>query len=264
MVSLFKIRGVLTLLCLCVLPVFKSRAEATFFFSATQRTNLIEEGETSDTILTEGYLFTLTRDKLFTGGVGLTNPIGRSLRIHWPNGLEAQAVTAGPNPGKARIDLKREDAAVFSIQSLSFELLANTFGAGASLEIMPMLNGEDALNEPLMLNATGFYGMRFDYSTPTLTNYESYKITLYVDYAILALSVNDLSPARPALEINLVGSGLIELSYPLAARDYVLEYTSTLGEILWSTETASPLIAGDRVIVQIMAQELQRIYRLRK
>jgi len=81
-------------------------AATTVFFNSAQGTNLIVSGTTSDTISSAGYLFILTRDKLFTGGIGLTNPIGRVLRVHWPDGLEAQAVTAGPVTSKARIDIK--------------------------------------------------------------------------------------------------------------------------------------------------------------
>ena len=126
------------------------RAVTTVFFDISQTTNLVASGTTSDTISSEGYLFTLTRDKLFTGGVGLTNPIGRYIRIPWPDGLEAQAVTAGPVLSNARIDIKRQDGELFGIESFTAQLLANTAGAGAAFEIMPMLNGEDGVPEPFM------------------------------------------------------------------------------------------------------------------
>ena len=76
--------------------ILRASGAVTVFFDAAQTTNLVLSGTTSDTISSEGYLFTFTRDKLFTGGVGLTNPIGRMVRVPWPSGLEAQAVTAGP------------------------------------------------------------------------------------------------------------------------------------------------------------------------
>jgi len=44
------------------------------FFNASQTTNLVATNTTADTISSEGYLFTYTRDKLFTGGI--TNVIG--------------------------------------------------------------------------------------------------------------------------------------------------------------------------------------------
>src|SRR6185436_10897983 len=123
----------LTLLAVLAMPNGAS-AITNVFFNSSQTTNLVAAGTTSDTISSEGYLFTVTMDKLFTGGVGLTNPIGRYLRVHWPDGLEAQAVTAGPNPSGARITLKRQDGEPFAIPSFTIQLLANTGGAGASLE----------------------------------------------------------------------------------------------------------------------------------
>ncbi len=157
-------------------------------------------GVTSDTISSNGYLFTYTRDKLFTGGVGLPEPIGRTVRIPWPDGVEAQAVTTPP-PGvtdyKARITLTRVDGDVFDLTAFTAELLANTGGAGGSIEIMPSLNGEDGFNDPLYFNATGYYGQSFSYdespsylgSTALLKDFDAYKIGLYVDFALTALTL---------------------------------------------------------------------------
>jgi hypothetical protein len=64
-------------------------------FDASQTTTLVSSNTTSDTISSEGYLFTYTRDKLFTGGT--TNIIGRPVRVPWPAGLEAQYVTTTTN-----------------------------------------------------------------------------------------------------------------------------------------------------------------------
>lgn len=89
-----------------------AQAVTTVFFDASQSTNLVATNTTSDTISTAGYLFTYTRDKLFTGGT--TNIIGRPVRVSWPDGLEAQYVTAGPNPGKATITVRRVDGAVLT------------------------------------------------------------------------------------------------------------------------------------------------------
>ena len=50
-------------------------AVTTVFFNSGQVTNLVSANATSDTISSEGYLFTCTRDKLFTGGT--TNVTGR-------------------------------------------------------------------------------------------------------------------------------------------------------------------------------------------
>jgi hypothetical protein len=153
---------------------------------------------TSDTVRSQGYLFTYTRDKLFTGGTG--QPIGRAVRVPWPSGMEAQAVTTPP-PGvtdhHARLTIQRADGQVFDLTSFSFELLANTAGAGASIEIMPVLNGEDGLADPVALDATGYYGMVFSYgpsSTTLLRGFDTYKIALYVDFAVIGLTLEGTSP----------------------------------------------------------------------
>jgi autotransporter-associated beta strand protein len=63
---------------------------------------------------------------------------------------------------------------------------------------MPSLNGEDAFNDPLYFNASGYYGSTFSYttapsylgSTALLTGYDRYNITLFVDFALTALQLN--------------------------------------------------------------------------
>ena len=168
------------------------------FFDASQSYAVVESGATWDTIRTEDYLFTLTRDKLFTGGTG-GPPIGRNTRVNWPDGLEAQAVTAGPAPSNARITISRVDAGLFDMPAFTAKLLANTAGAGAHIEIMPQINGEDMFSEGFMFSASGFYGSTFSFDTTTpaylgnttpLHDYQSYKLTLYVDFAITDLTVN--------------------------------------------------------------------------
>jgi len=176
-------------------------AGTTVFFNINQIATLVSTGTTSDTISSEGYRFTYTRDKLFTGGVGLTNPIGRTVRIPWPEGVEAQYVTSGPNPTKASITVRREDGSVFDLKSFTAKLLANA-GAGRAIEIVPLLNGEEPLNDPLYFDVSGNYGQSFSYntspnpwgSTATLTNYDAYKINLTLDYALTALTLESAGP----------------------------------------------------------------------
>jgi len=176
-------------------------ARTTVFFDGTQVATLVATGTTSDTISSEGYLFTYTRDKLFTGGVGLTNAIGRAVRIPWPDGVEAQYVTAGPSPGNAKITVRRVDGGVFDLSSFTAKLLANA-GAGRAVEIVPLLNGEEPLNDPLYFDVTGNYGMEFSYdttpnylgSTAALTNYDAYVINLTLDYALTALTLQTTAP----------------------------------------------------------------------
>lgn len=59
-------------------------AVTTTFFDASQTMALAASATTSDTISTDGYLFTYTLDKLFTGG-GSTI-IGRAQIVQWPVG----------------------------------------------------------------------------------------------------------------------------------------------------------------------------------
>jgi hypothetical protein len=187
----------------CVFPGALASADTMVFFENCQLYTLVASGVTSDTISSNGYLFTYTRDKLFTGGTG--HPIGRPVRVAWPAGVEAQAVTTPP-PGvtdyKARITLQRVDGQVFDLTAFTFQLLANTGGAGASLEIMPVLNGEDGFADPVYFNATGYYGQTFSYdtspnpmgSTALLTGFDTYKIGLYVDFALIGATFNSGSP----------------------------------------------------------------------
>lgn len=168
-------------------------AATTVFFDPSQVATMVNSGVTSDTIRSNGYLFTYTRDKLFTGGGSV--PIGRQVRVPWPEGVEAQAVTAGPNPGKAQITIQRVDGRVFDLTAFTAKLLANTYGAGGSIEITPLLNGQDGLADPVAFDVTGVYGQTFHYdttpnywgSTILLTGFDTYKISLYVDFAFIGL-----------------------------------------------------------------------------
>jgi hypothetical protein len=185
--------------CLTILRIGAADAAIVEFFDPSQTVTLVQVGTTSDTVSCQGYLFTYTRDKLFTGGLG-GGPIGRPVRILWPGGIEAQAVTEGPVLSKATISIRRVDGEVFDLPAFTAELLANTAGAGGNIEIMPSLNGEDGFNDPLMFNATGNTGNTFTYNTTTpywlgntkpLQGFDAYKITLYVDYAVTALTLRD-------------------------------------------------------------------------
>lgn len=183
-----------TAMCLASLAVVPSiQGEIVEFFNPQLVATPVESGPTWDSISCQGYLFTYTRDKLFTGG-GST-PIGRPVRVNWPTGIEAQAVTTGPNPGKAKVTIERLDGEVFDFTSFSAKLLANTFGAGGSFEVVPFLNGEEVFNDPIVFDASGFYGQVFSYdgspnpwgSTALLRDFDKYSIDLYVDFALVAL-----------------------------------------------------------------------------
>jgi hypothetical protein len=191
---------------LCSLSGATLNASSIVFFDSSQVATLVESGVTWDTIRSNGYSFNYTRDKLFTGGTG--HVIGRQVRVPWPEGVEAQAVTTPP-PGvtdyKARIALQRVDGDVFDLISFTAKLLANTAGAGGAIEIMPSLNGEDGFNDPLYFDATGYYGSSFSYdespnrwgSTALLKGFDTYKIGLYVDFAFTALMLEGAAVPQP-------------------------------------------------------------------
>jgi hypothetical protein len=177
----------------CIVCAVADAATMTFF-SPDQVAALVSQAATSDTIRSQGYLFTYSRDKLFTGGTG--QPIGRPVRIAWPTGVEAQAVTAGPHPGKAQIAIERTDGDVFDFTAFTARLLANTAGAGGSFEVVPYLNGQEVLQDPVVFDASGYYWSTFHYdtspnpwgSTALLTGYDKYTIDLYVDFALIGLT----------------------------------------------------------------------------
>jgi len=201
----------------CLFP-HEGAAVVTVYFDPDQVATLEENGITWDTISCEGYLFTYTRDKLFTGGG--SEPIGRPVRIPWPDGIEAQYVTAGPNPGDAQIKVQRVDGGVFDLTSFTAMLLANA-GAGREIEIVPLLNGEEPLNDPLFFDVSGNYGQEFSYdtspnpngSTAELVNYDTYLINLTLDFALTALTLTDPSSASPVLaEPQTIAAGDLLLS----------------------------------------------------
>ena len=192
---------------LCWLYGRAAQGATVVFFDDAQIATPVASGVTWDAISSNGYLFTYTRDKLFTGGIG-PDPIGRTVRVPWPAGVEAQAVTTPP-PGvtdyKARMTLQRMDGDVFDLTAFTAKLLANTAGAGADFEIMPKLEGEEGFNDPLYFNASGYYGSSFSYdttpnylgSTALLKGFDEYVITLYVDYALTALTLEGAAVSLP-------------------------------------------------------------------
>jgi hypothetical protein len=180
-----------------------ARAEIQTFFHPTQVAVPVSSGSTSDTIACDGYQFTYTLDKWWYSGISIGGgtPTGRLTPITWPTGIDAQAITAGPdgllNPGQpAQVVIKRVDGTAFDLVSFTGELLANTAGAGADFELMPSLNGNDAFNDPLMFNATGYATQQFTHS-PNLVGYDTYTLSLYVDYGLVGLTVNGAPVPEP-------------------------------------------------------------------
>ncbi len=200
-------------------------AVVTVYFDPSQVATLVDEGVTSDTVECQGYLFTSTRDKLFTGGGSVI--IGRQVRIPWPGGLEAQYVTAGPLPTKASITVRRQDGGVFDLTSFTAHLLGNA-GAGRAVEIVPLLGGEELLPDPLYFDVSGNYGFEFSYdtspnpwgSTAALVGYDEYRINLTLDFALTALTLTDASQPSGVDDdlLATAGGGLILAPNPASGR----------------------------------------------
>ena len=177
-----------------VLSAADATAAFTVYFDPGQVAVFEGAGATTDTISCQGYLFIYTRDKFFTGGGPV--PIGRPVRVTWPTGVEAQYVTAGPTPGKAQITVRRVDGTPFDVVSLTTRLLANA-GAGRTLEVVPKLNGEEPLNDPVPFDMSGSTGNEFSYdrspnpwgTTAPLVGYDTYVMGLTLDYALTALTL---------------------------------------------------------------------------
>jgi hypothetical protein len=185
----------LAALCSFLLGVPIAQAGTNVFFDASQTATLVASNINEVTINSEGYLFTYTADGYWSSGGG--PPTDRFFSVFWPNGIQAQAITAGPNLGSgAKLTLKRADGKRFDLWTFTGKLLANTAGAGAHFEIMPQIDGEDALPDPMMFEATGYAGQSFSHA-PMLRGYDTYKIHLWVDYAVTALTLIDTNNLPP-------------------------------------------------------------------
>src|SRR5512137_590766 len=177
-------RPLINLLSLSALasPAF---AVTNYFFNPTQTATLIVSNINAVTIQSGDYRFTYSADGYWSSGGG--PPTGRFFSIFWPTGVQAQAITAGPNLGVgANITLQRADGKVFDLQAFTGKILLNTAGAGGAFEIMPLLNGNDAFPNPVQYDCTGYAGMSFSY-TSALSGYDTYKIHMWGDYALTAL-----------------------------------------------------------------------------
>jgi hypothetical protein len=108
------------------------------FFDASQSYLMDNSSINSNTVTTNGFSFTYSQDKLFTGGYGLYIPVGRYNAVFWPVGLHLQAITTGTF-GSAQATITRTDKKPFSIESFTARLLCNTAGPGADFEWVPKL-----------------------------------------------------------------------------------------------------------------------------
>jgi hypothetical protein len=182
--------------CACLSGAPASQAVTNTFFDASQTSTLVVSNINAVTIQSGDYRFTYSADGYWSSGGGV--PTGRFFSVLWPNGVQAQAITAGPSVGTgANITLKRADGKVFDLQAFSGKILLNTAGAGAAFEIMPLINGNDAFPNPLQYDCTGYAGQSFAYTTPPLAGYDTYKIHMWGDFALTALTLIDTNPPIP-------------------------------------------------------------------
>jgi hypothetical protein len=180
-----------------------AHAVTNVFFNPSQTATWVASNITSQTIRSGDYLFTSSVDGYWSPTPG-GPPTGRFFTVFWPDGVQAQAITAGPSTGSgANITLKRADGKLFDLWAFTGKILANTAGAGAQFEVMPQLNGNDAFADPLMFDATGYAGQSFPH-TPALRGYDTYKFHLWVDYALTALTLIDTNPVAPAAPTNTI------------------------------------------------------------
>jgi hypothetical protein len=250
--------------------ISSAQAATTTFFHGWQSATNTAAGSTTDTIRCGSYLFTYTRDKWWypTITLGPGTPTGRPVRVSWPAGVEAQSPTAdwyglSTNQVRAKITIKRFDNGLFDLTQFSARLLANTAGAGARFEIMPKLDGEDKLGDPAMFEATGFGGQTFSYAPTNLTAADTYEITLYVDFALTALTlVDELPPSAPRLTIGKVGPDLIRLTWPDDGNNYHLQGAPDLDPTNFVDTGDQPVRAGDYFTVTVPAQGEAAMYRL--
>jgi hypothetical protein len=193
----------LAALCACLLTVPAAQGVTNVFFTGSQTATLIVSNINDVTIQSGDYRFTYSADGYWSSGGG--PPTGRFFSVFWPTGVQAQAVTTGPLLGTgANITLKRADGKKFDLQVFTGTILLNTAGAGAAFEIMPQINGNDALLDPLQYPCIGYAGASFSYNTPALTNYDTYKIHMWGDFALTALTLIDTNPPVPPAPTNTI------------------------------------------------------------
>src|ERR1043166_1599287 len=206
----------------CLLGAPPTQAVTNAFFSASQTSTLIVSNINAVTIRSGDYLFTYSADGYWSAGGG--TPTGRFFSIFWPAGVQAQAITAGPLLGTgANITLARVDGKLFDLQAFTGKIFLNTAGAGGAFEIMPLLTGNDAFPNPLQYDCTGYAGQSFSYTTPPLAGYDTYKLHMWGDFALTALTLIDTNPPIPpapsftiTARVSPVGAGTAgpSASYP--------------------------------------------------
>lgn len=245
-----------------VLAVTPARAITNAFFNPSQPVTVVASNITSSSLRSSGYLFTYTVDGYWSPSPG-GPPTGRFFSVYWPNGVQAQAITGGPDLDVgANITLKRADGQPFGLRAFTGKLLANTAATGGAFEVMPQSNGEDAFPDPLMYDATGNAGMTFTH-TPDLSGYDTYVIHLWVDWACVGLTVVDDSPLLPAaLQISPTPPNSVTLFWAVDAVGYVLQRSPSLVPASWTTVTNMAQSVGMTIQVTVPLSGNAQFFRL--
>jgi hypothetical protein len=89
-------------------------------------------------------------------------------------------------------------------------------------------------------------------------------MSLYVDFALMRLTLVDTSPPQPALDISPLDSATLQLSWPTNAVGYSLESASSFPAQVWSPVTNSLTSIGEFFVVELSITEPRQFYRLRK
>ena len=90
------------------------------------------------------------------------------------------------------------------------------------------------------------------------------RLQVYVDFALMSLTVADDSPPRPALNIVQIDTATIQLSWPTNALGYALQFATNLQAHAWSPTTHSVVTNGDIFSVTEDITGAKRFYRLVK
>ena len=247
-----------------------AQAVTTVFFNAAQTATVVSTNMASTTVSSTGYLFNYSLDNWWypTISLGPGTPTGRFSSVNWPNGVQAQTITAGPtglltSQISASITIKRVDGLPFDLTSFTAKILGNTAGAGASFEIMPQLNGQDGFANPLTFDATGYAGNTFSYNTPTLTGFETYNISLWMDFALTGLTLIDPSAPLPVtLLVSNTSSNYVRLYWPTQAVNYFLQSSPDLAPGHFTNAGSAPLTEGGNQVVILPTTNSHLFFRL--
>ena len=243
-----------------------SLAVTNVFFSQYQTAAVVSTNMTSATIRSRGYLFTYSVDGWWSASPG-GPPTGRFQTVLWPNGVDAQTLTAdasGPLSQQigASITIRRVDGQTFDLWTFTGKILGNTAGAGAVFELMPQLNGNDAFANPLTYDATGYAGQSFSYA-PTLSGYDTYILSLWMDYGLMQLTVSDSSiVTEPVLQLSQTSSNRVCVSWRANSVDFTLLENTNVAANGWNVVTNAVSIVGTNNQVFVPVSGRARFFRL--